>query len=860
MCGGEGFVCVIYLGGGVFVKMSGGFRASSTIPNNVKKTIQNIKEITGNHSDDEIYAMLKECCMDPNETTQKLLLQDTFHEVKRRKDRKKENLTSRDIVDSRWRSGPPGRGGRGGRGNYTSRYAAQDLGGGRNTPAKENGVNQASSKVGPLSSPPAQETKSKDDESSVTEMPNGPVIAVSGDTKGANTSEILSGSGTKELKPQLRSGGSKRSNIVSGANVESIVPATFSDINSNDTHVPVVVVPVKRDVGSQRSIVEPNSNTSSENKLNAGKMGSKSLAGKNQSAEFLQSSSLSHGSSSRPSSNYGSRSQQGLGSQKVGPNKEWKPKVANTTTIQGLKTAAAPEGSIAPAETAAHTQSVETMTDSAVATNKLEKELEGLHVKDAQHVIIPNHIHVPDAVRTGLSFGSFDATFVIASKCSSESEAENSKSVSETEQGIEETVDEATSQSTLTPGEEADNVDRSESPKQAENFSSSDLSVPASAVPEVSDSKDTVSGPQHSSVHASANYHFGLLPPMLGNPLGSLENSESQARDASRASNFIVQQPVDPSSFYAQYYRSGADSDGRVSPFPAHGAAAKYSGNVAVLPSQPSQSPPEVGNSMVLSTAAQTPLATQAAGVMPNSLAVTQQPMPLFRQPAGVHIPHYPPNYIPYGHYFPPFYVPPPAMHQFLGNNAFPQQAQAAGVYPAQPAPAAAQTAVKFPLSQYKPAGNAGNSMHMGMGGGYGPYGASPAGYSPVSASTAGNSTANEDLAASQFKESNLYITGQQSEGSAVWIPAPGRDIANLPANSFYNLPPQGQHVTFAPTQAGQGTFAGIYHPAQAVTAANVHPFLQQSQAMPGAVDMAGATANVYQQPQHAQINWPNNY
>ena len=58
----------------LFLKMSSsGFRAS--IPDSVKKTIQNIKEITGNHSDEDIYAMLKECSMDPNETTQKLLLQ-----------------------------------------------------------------------------------------------------------------------------------------------------------------------------------------------------------------------------------------------------------------------------------------------------------------------------------------------------------------------------------------------------------------------------------------------------------------------------------------------------------------------------------------------------------------------------------------------------------------------------------------------------------------------------------------------------------------------------------------------------------------------------------------------------------------
>ena len=50
----------------------------ASIPNSVRTTIENIKEITGNHSNDEIYAMLKECSMDPNETTQKLLLQGTL--------------------------------------------------------------------------------------------------------------------------------------------------------------------------------------------------------------------------------------------------------------------------------------------------------------------------------------------------------------------------------------------------------------------------------------------------------------------------------------------------------------------------------------------------------------------------------------------------------------------------------------------------------------------------------------------------------------------------------------------------------------------------------------------------------------
>jgi GBF-interacting protein 1 N-terminal len=45
------------------------------IPAGVRKTIENIKEIASNHSDEEVYAMLRECSMDPNETCQKLLLQ-----------------------------------------------------------------------------------------------------------------------------------------------------------------------------------------------------------------------------------------------------------------------------------------------------------------------------------------------------------------------------------------------------------------------------------------------------------------------------------------------------------------------------------------------------------------------------------------------------------------------------------------------------------------------------------------------------------------------------------------------------------------------------------------------------------------
>ncbi|XP_015900770.3 GBF-interacting protein 1-like isoform X2 [Ziziphus jujuba] len=879
-----------------------GFRVS--IPNSVRKTIQDIKEITVNQSEEEIYAMLKECSMDPNETTQKLLLQDTFHEVKRKRDRRKENLNNRESGEVRWRSGTQGRGGRGGRVSFSPRLTSHDAGGGRSSgPGKENGLNQGAEKD-LASLPTSYENKNKERSSVTRSTPiiaNGPTNIASGSTSIMHASNISAGSGGPELSltyaskdnssSKLNPGDTNKNPIAVGTEDSCEQPAPtptsslvvcFSSSDpvlepSNDSRVPGAVGTIKREVGSHRPPGEPNATIHVENKLStASEIGSSSAqgkmpnnfqgVGKSQFTEFSQSLSTStHGGSSisRPSSNYSSRSQQIIGGQKVGSNKEWKPKPTNST-VQGPGTAGASEVPTAAAEATAQSQTVSMVLDSEEATLKLQRKLDELHLPQRQHVILPNHIHVPESERTKLSFGSFGASFgvIMGNDASSQESDKCSTTVSETSQGVEDTVEEQSSsnQNALTNADEGDYSDRPGSPVHVpENLSPADGEISSSAALGHNESKqDAVlpsGGHQYSVVHTSPNYSFGFVPPVLGGQLAPLENPDSQARDVSRHPSFVLQQPFDPSSYYAQFYRSGSDIEGRLSPFPSPGVATKYNGNVTILPPPSSQSPQEGG---VLSTAGPTPLVTQPAGLMQSSIAVTQQPVPVFRPPTGLHISHYPPNYFPYGHYFSPFYVPPPAIHQFLGNGAFPQQPQAGSVYPAPPA--AAASGVKYSLPQYKPGANTGNSTHIGMASSYGPYGTSLTGYNPSSAAAPGNSTANEDLGASQFKESNVYISGQQSEGSAVWVAAPGRDISSLPTSSFYNLPPQGQHMTFTPAQAGHGTFAGMYHPAQAVTAAAIHPLLQQSQTVAGAVDMVGPGGNVYQQPQHAQINWPSNY
>lgn len=78
-------------------------------------------------------------------------------------------------------------------------------------------------------------------------------------------------------------------------------------------------------------------------------------------------------------------------------------------------------------------------------TSKLQKKLGELHLPQRQHVIIPNHIHVPESERTKLSFGSFDPSFGVTTNYVSAQESENSSApVSEASQVVEETMKEQT--------------------------------------------------------------------------------------------------------------------------------------------------------------------------------------------------------------------------------------------------------------------------------------------------------------------------------------------------------------------------------------------------------------------------------
>ncbi|KQJ86999.1 GBF-interacting protein 1-like [Brachypodium distachyon] len=815
--------------------------ARVSIPAAVRRTIQNIKEIAGGHTDEEVYAALRECDMDPNETVQKLLFQDTFHEVKRKREKKKES--NKESADPRWRHGTQGRGGKAGRGNYSSRNSS-DLTGRNALAGKENELNPSMEKCS-SSSPvnPSTDTKISTSISSLSGgLSNGPSQPLAAMAK--NSVAMF----------HLPSSDSKGPADLKGAPEE--VMDLVSDPSQLSTQPPPSIPGVCTIVSDQ--VLTPSLEAYSHGEIVASKHAFRSQRA---AAEYKVvsddvsvvpkdtsqpsgSSSIVLPSGSRPSSSYSSRSQQPSGSQKAVPNKEWKPKPTNKPTqaenVTRDDVAVTVEVQSVPVLTSAHKEEI---------SSEMCKRLGDVHLFDKQHVIIPDHLQVTESEKYGLSFGSFGTSFGQTVGFPNDHECDKSSVVPEYESShaVDEIVEEpapshegatSTVEAATQPGLQHLTADKANTISHQEVDNSSNP-------PKILQS-DENSAASHTPPDLAQNMYstFEVPPQSQGNQTPLLETSEYQ-----------VQQPNDFSAnYYAQLYRPIAGVDGHLSPFtvPVPGAPIK-SGNVSVLPTQTGQAQEEL-DSMVQSSSGPTQLATPAPGVLPNSIAIPQQPLPVFRQPVGLHVPHYQPSFFPYNQYLSPFYVPPHALHHFVGNAAYPQAPSPGNMYP--PVSSAVAPPVKYSAATYKPGANTGSQTYTVTPGAYGTYGSSPSVYTNNNVVPSGTSADNGDVSGSQFKENNIYIAGQQSEGSTVWIPAPGRELSTLQSSSYYGLPPQGQHLAFAPAQAGHGAYAGMYHPAQTLAGGAVHPLLQPSQTIAGAVEMVGPPSNGYQQQQHAQMNW----
>ncbi|XP_010480139.1 PREDICTED: GBF-interacting protein 1-like isoform X2 [Camelina sativa] len=148
---------------------SDGGSSRVSIPRHLRKTLESIREITGKqHSDEDIFAVYKDSFNDPHETAQKLLFLDTFHEVRSKKEKRKENIVPIIQTSSR-----------GGRRNFASNKAYQGNGRSSASFKRENGANHATGgsrtalpndveDSGPTSLPSEVNHKVQDDPSLIT--------------------------------------------------------------------------------------------------------------------------------------------------------------------------------------------------------------------------------------------------------------------------------------------------------------------------------------------------------------------------------------------------------------------------------------------------------------------------------------------------------------------------------------------------------------------------------------------------------------------------------------------------------------------------------------------------------------------
>ncbi|XP_021320823.1 GBF-interacting protein 1-like isoform X2 [Sorghum bicolor] len=792
--------------------MAAGGRVS--IPAGARRTVADIKEIAGGHTDEEVYAMLRECNMDPNETAQRLLLEDTFHEVKRKRDKKKEG--SKEPSDSRWRPAMQGRGGKSGRGNYSSRTlsSSNDSAGRSAISGKENGISLITGK-GSGSTPIINANM---DVKASTSMPsllsglrNGPYQPVDSPAVLVTSSSAVGDKSGSTALADL-TGGLPFEDVVTtiGPNLlQPLRPAPLSD--------PVVVSFLDShslgDVGASRQTIGIKK-TSVEHKVG------RDLPTNKGSSEQSVPSSFGRSSASRPSSSYNSRSQQ---SQKA---------TGDVTIHDNAPLAADVIPQSAPVSNSAGTED----------PLKVDKYFSDLQLSDKLHVIIPDHLQVSESEKYGLSFGSFDVSFQQTMGSSDPECVKSSLPKFDSSHELNGSIDKPQSMqrdqnSTSTVQEEAGLVPQPSA--KVENCAPSAVGISSIAPMEPKECEDysaTSGDPQSTAIYSAPFYlTYGLAPQ---SHVYQIEKSESHSQS---------KQAVD---FSTKSYHPATDADERLTPSLAAQAAHTY-GNIPVVAAQTGQDQ-EGNNSPVIISSVSASVATPAAGVLSASVAIPQQPVPVFCQPFGVHIPHLQTNCVPYNHYISPFFIPPPTLHPFMGNATFAQPPSTGAMYPT-PGSAGVLPPVKYSVPSFKPGANTGSQASIGVPGGHGTYGSSPSVYTNNAPVSSGNLTENDNVTSSQFKENSIYIAGLQTDGLTLWVPTPRRDISALQVNSFYGMPPQGQQVTYAP-QAGHGPYGGIYHPAHSVTGAAVHPLLQPSHSMAGAVEIVGAPG-VYQHPQ-AQINW----
>lgn len=838
----------------------------------VRKTIQQIKEIVGNHSDADIYVALKETNMDPNETTQKLLNQDPFHEVKRKKDKKKENTGFRGSTAAEPRrnfeyvgqgmkfstysdrnvrrigynrNGLPDAGVsrkfRIVRDNRINQNANKELKlvessssshdqGVTNVSAKRNSAGMSIHQKPPfghhgfqaLNGPTgSQSTKSRDGNS------NG---SVKKDSLGVMEQAILSTASQMEAgkasDPQLPSTASSNNSVV-GVYSSSSDPV---HVPSPDSRSAAKVGAIKREVGvvgahrqnSDPSAKLPSSHGSSFSSTNLGREGPSSRDAFRSVGTLSKSEQLSMNTAPEPAmpsltvsksfsnNQHSSRSHQLVGHQKATqPNKEWKPKSSQKSSGNGPGVIGMPKKSASP---------VENSKDMGTELSLLEDKMSRANMFENKNVIIAAHIRVSETDRCRLTFGSLGSDFETR-KAGYQVSGNAEEPHKEPSGCLPVPSSSESSSNDATGGKQLELIDD----HVRNSGSGSPVSVSASELQ--LNGKREGSSPENLDNFADIGLVQDTSQPYV------VPSDSQQQQDASELQSFSAYDPQ--TGYEISYFRPTVDEHVRGEGLP---------------------SPQEA-------------LSSHLANTIPSSSMSTvqqqQQQQAVAQMYPQLHVSPFA-NLMPYRQFMSPLYVPPMAVPGYSSNAAYPHPSNGSS-YVLMPGSSSHLTAsgLKYGIQQFK-------TLPTGSPSGFGNF-TSPAGYAVSTPGVVGSATGLEDTSRMKYKDGNLYVPNPQAETSEMWM-----NPRDLQSATYYNMPGQTPHAAYLPSHSGHTSFnaaaaqsshmqfPGLYHaPLQPGAMGNPHHL---GPAMGGNVGVGvagaapGAQVGAYQQPQLGHISWTGNF
>lgn len=839
------------------------------IPVRIRKTIQSIREIVGNHSDVDIYAVLKETNMDPNETAQKLLNQDPFHEVKRKRDKRKEFTGYKLAVDPRkhtesihWEKSNKSMHLNAHRGGLTGSHVPDARINKEFRVVRDNRVNQTFNKDAKSDSLQHsmgnEHVNSNISERRSTGFINGQKLLNSSILDGHGMSQNMNASCSHGLDHAKDLSRASRSRALPHEEIMTIPQSTNSEperavvnssaINSSSglinsvigvyssssdpVHVPSPasrsagsVGAIRREVGAvgvkkQSSNVQHTNSTVSNNSNSfnlSGKVILSSAESPRDSATIIKSSQLNqvpisntimHTTSNRRSvQNNSKQLLQTFNHQRaMQPNMEWKPK------SQKLK-----NDSSSTVETfSVLASSIENaFSSNLVNAIVLSDKLSNANIRGEQHVIIPQHLRVPEAECTKFTFGSFRDGSV-----SSPGFLSTQQAVGSTEQS-EVTI---VSKSAFVPVGSLD-----------------ETSV------EVGHLVDCQAGTSRSTSPASAEE--SARPPSGNNESLNPQTFESYADIG------LVQSHMPPFS---------SQQSQRLQETPSMPSFLPYDTETSYVRGQSLASQPEILN---LNSANSNPLT-------PTAITQQQQQQQTLAQIyPQLHLPHYP-NFMPYRHILSPVYVPPMPLPSYSSNPAYAHPSTSNSYFLMPGGSSHLPTGgMKYAPSQYKP-------LPAGSSTVYGNY-SSPAAFAIGTPSPIGGATGLEDMMRIKYKDNNLYVPNQQVEPSDMWMQTP-RELPSLQSLPYYNLSGHtahpaafvSAHAAAAAAASGHASFnavaataqpspmhyPGMYHPQQQASIAAPHHLVHQQ--VPPSVGLAagGPQVGAFQQSQLGRLKWTANF